>query len=339
MSIAEKLTTIAENEQKVYEAGAKNRLSSVERVLSSGYTDYSYFFYVCKDMATVPAELLGHSSQGTNFSYMFDGCSNLTEVPLFDTSNGTNFNSMFKGCSKLTKVPLFDTSKATTFSNMFSDCTKLTEVPLFDAPQVTSFSNMFYNCYGLKSIPAMTLRGNCSSMFSGAYMIRMIDPLLDVSQVTNFGNMFSGAYFDSVPYLNCESGTSFANMFYQSAVKEIAGLNTPKGTGFNYIFSGCTALKTVGGIDLSSVTGTFTNLFQSCSALENLTIWGSIQGNNLNVSPCTKLTHDSLMSIINALADISDSGTTKSVVFGSTNLAKLTEEEKLIITNKGWNYS
>ena len=44
-------------------------------------------------------------------------------------------------------------------------------------------------------------------------------------------------------------------------------------------------------------------------------------------------THDDLMFTINNLPTIS---TTKTLILGSTNLAKLSEEEKAIATNKGW---
>ena len=47
----------------------------------------------------------------------------------------------------------------------------------------------------------------------------------------------------------------------------------------------------------------------------------------------TALTHDSLMSIINNLATVT---TTQTLTLGSTNLAKLSSEEKAIATNKGW---
>ncbi len=77
---------------------------------------------------------------------------------------------------------------------------------------------------------------------------------------------------------------------------------------------------------------TFSQIFTGCTALENLTIEGTISNNGFDVSACTKLTHDSLMSIINALK----SGASYTVTFGSTNLAKLTDAEKAIATTKGW---
>jgi hypothetical protein len=42
------------------------------------------------------------------------------------------------------------------------------------------------------------------------------------------------------------------------------------------------------------------------------------------------------MNVINILKDYSGSGTTYTLTLGSTNLAKLTDAEKAIATEKGW---
>ena len=46
------------------------------------------------------------------------------------------------------------------------------------------------------------------------------------------------------------------------------------------------------------------------------------------------ITHESLLNVINKAADVTASPAT--LTLGSTNLAKLTDEEKAIATNKGW---
>ena len=48
---------------------------------------------------------------------------------------------------------------------------------------------------------------------------------------------------------------------------------------------------------------------------------------------CTALSHDSLMSNIN---NLKTDTTTKILTLGATNLAKLSDEEIAIATNKGW---
>lgn len=79
-------------------------------------------------------------------------------------------------------------------------------------------------------------------------------------------------------------------------------------------------------------------MFAYCSGLTTLTFTEDsvIACNGLDVSASTGLTHDSIMSIVKALQDKSGIGGTGSVTFGATNLAKLTDSEKAIATQKGW---
>ena len=60
----------------------------------------------------------------------------------------------------------------------------------------------------------------------------------------------------------------------------------------------------------------------------------------LDVSSNTKLTHDSLIDIMNNLYDIKTAGVKpQQLILGATNLEKLSEEEIAIATNKGFNVS
>jgi hypothetical protein len=98
------------------------------------------------------------------------------------------------------------------------------------------------------------------------------------------------------------------------------------------VFQGADKLKTIRKLIVSNKT-TFSAWFQDCTALENITFEGEICS-NIDFHWSEKLTHDSLMSIINHLANTG--GTTKTCTLGATNLAKLTNAEKAIATGKGW---
>lgn len=138
-------------------------------------------------------------------------------------------------------------------------------------------------------------------------------------------------------------------------------LDTSKSTDVSYMFyySGYGATIThIPTIDASSnTTGELNRIFYSVSIktvekfivassdrfvscinapdLERIIFDGTIGGNGLSVSTCTKLDHASLMSIINALQD-TPSISSPVVTLGETNLAKLTDAEKAIATEKGW---
>lgn len=98
---------------------------------------------------------------------------------------------------------------------------------------------------------------------------------------------------------------------------------------FAYAFSHCTALKTIGAIDLSGCT----NLVQAFRLCTSLT---SILCTNIPVSfdvSATALEHDALVTLIGNLATVT---TAQTLTMGEAKLALLSDEEKLGATNKGW---
>ena len=79
----------------------------------------------------------------TDMSYIFSGCSSLTDINLssFNTNHIINLFAMFHNCSALTDINLssFDTNQVTNMSWMFFDCSS------FNTNQVTNMSYMFGN--------------------------------------------------------------------------------------------------------------------------------------------------------------------------------------------------
>lgn len=184
-----------------------------------------------------------------------------------------------------------------------------------DTANGTNFSYMFGNCSKLTTIPQF-----------------------DTSKGTNFNSMFQNcSKLTSVPQLDTSNGTNFGAMFNGcSALTSILQLSTSNGTNFNGMFSACTALTTISLLNMSSMSGTSCiNMFYNCTALENVTFEGTIpvRGNMSVFSSCPNLTVESLMSFINALTNMSDTAT-YTITIGSTNLAKLTEEQIQIATDK-----
>ena len=56
--------------------------------------------------------------------------------------------------------------------------------------------------------------------------------------------------------------------------------------------------------------------------------------------PPSVVVHSSMINIINQAADLNSLGITgKTMNFGGTNLAKLTDEQKAVATSKGWTLS
>ena len=86
----------------------------------------------------------------------FKSLVNIVGLENLNTSEVTDMSAMFEGCSSLTSLNLsnFNTSAVTDMSIMFSRCFSLTSLNLsnFNTSKVTNMSEMFYNCYGLKEL-------------------------------------------------------------------------------------------------------------------------------------------------------------------------------------------
>ena len=146
----------------------------------------------------------------------------------------------------------------------------------------------------------------------------------------------------------------YANKMETLSIPNMKALYSATG----YIFNGCTALKTaslpniqrIGAryfwdcTSLESITlGTkenpmqqiAANSFTNCPALKHFNYIGIIDV-NADFSGSPELTHDSLITILNCAVDKKASGSTGTLIIGPENIAKLSDDEKLIATNKGW---
>ena len=139
--------------------------------------------------------------------------------------------------------------------------------------------------------------------------------------------------------LDTSGMTSCSYMFQNTQITYIPTLDiskVDKDWGIGYMFANSQKLETIEKLIVSENTAYATTMFNADTGLKNLIFEGTIAKNNLTLSACTSLTHESLMSVINNLKDFTGTGTTMTVTLGTTNLAKLTDTEKAIATEKGW---
>ena len=203
---------------------------------------------------------------------------------------------------------------------MFSTATELTELDLteLDLSNVTDTSYMFSGC------------ANLTSIIFGDYI---------VDKVATYAVMFSA----------CRALTDL----------DLSNFYTDNAINVGNMFGNCSALV---DLDLShfdfSKVQTISGIFINCTNLTNLksftnlgkgytTRTASLQNYTLDLSTCKLLTHDSLMSVINNLYDlnltydVANGGTlySQKLILGTDNLAKLSENEIKIATDKGWTVS
>lgn len=163
---------------------------------------------------------------------------------------------------------------------------------------------------------------------------------VDFTKATNINSCFSRCMQLTSLFLPEGFGTNAltANLCFGNCTA-LTSLKLPEGFGQNLtaasgIFYRCSALTSLhlpAGFG-QNVTTTFIRTFNGCSSLETIT-GNPVFKATLGLSDSPKLTHDSLMVIINGLQTVT---TTQTFRMGSTNLAKLTEAEKKIATDKGW---
>ena len=289
--------------------------------LGYGYEDGSYMFYNCRELVRIENINSKEGSYLTNTSNMFTRCWKLKSLPLLDTSNVNNMEFMFSGCQSLTTIPQLDTSNVTNMSTMFYDCTSLKTIPLLNTSNVTNMYTMFEGCKSLTTIPLLdTSKVNTMyGMFLGCKSLTNI-PQLDTSNVTNMGYMF----------INCESLTT------------IPQLDTSNVTYMSRMFKWCSKLKSIPLLDVSNATDMSYMFGDTNLNLTELTDLGGFKNLKIDFIDCLNhlpnLTVQSLMNVINNLYDFVGNGstTTRTLTLGTTNLNKLTAEQKAVATNKGW---
>ena len=239
------------------------KISFLDKVVPE---NIEYWFVSLTNLTTIENMNNLDTSNVTDMSVMFGGCSSLTSINLtgLDTSNVTSMVSMFCGCSSLTSINLtgLDTSNVTSMVSMFCGCSSLTSINLtgLDTSNVTSMESMFYRCSSLTSINLTGLDTsnviNMKDMFMDCTLLTNVDITgLNTSKVTRMYRMFmrcnniqnldlsnwDTSNVESMAMMFCDC-TSLTNL-------NLSGWNTAKVYGMMQMFDGCTSLT---DLDLSS---------------------------------------------------------------------------------------
>ena len=237
------------------------------------------------------------------------GSENTLKNLLDATKTASYLFAEYQGTSVDDLIAYDDTSNVKNMSYMFNKCSSLTTIPQLNTSNVTTMSSMFYICDSLTSIPQ-----------------------LDTSKVTNMSYMFYACpLLTTIPQLNTSNVKNMSAMFYMcKSLTSIPQLDTSKVISMSYMLYNCNKLTTVPALDVSIVTD-MGSIFKGCSSLKSILMTGMKV--KFDISASTQFEESDLVTILNNLATVT---TTQTLTMGATNLAKLTDEEKAIATNKGW---
>jgi hypothetical protein len=201
-----------------------------------------------------------------------------------------------------------DTQNATSTIGMFAAQQDISVFPVLNTSNVTAMSYMFCDCFYNGGTP----------------------PLLNTENVENITCMF-GKYTEatlaynkmtSIPLYDFRKVKEAYNLFYNCQVLEsIPALNfesfdttnqdfNKKGVGYGWI-TGCSRLREIHIVDIHY---------------------------SINITASTAFTREALVEIIGNLRDMTGY-TALTLTMGSSNLAKLTEDDIAVATDKNWTVS
>ena len=195
--------------------------------------------------------------------------------------------------------------------SMFNGCKNLKEISYIDTSNATNMDSMFCQCRSLNSIPYFDTPNviNMKDTFTRCEKITSV-PHFDTGKVTDMSSIFNG----------CVSLTTIPQFDTHSVKNMLCA------------FSFCEMLNSIPKLNVSNV-GTMDSMLYFCIDLIDLGGFTGLKV-DLNLADCTKLSKESLLNVFNEAADVTSSP--KTLTLGSSNLNKLTDEEKAIATNKGW---
>lgn len=234
--------------------------------------------------------------------------------------------------------PYIDTSKMTSFEYFHSGGANAELINKWDTSNAQNLSNMFTNCpLGDYVLDINTSKAEkCASMCSGQYdhsNVRFKNKL-DMSNCVDCSSMFYSRSMTDFPLENTGKVTTFRSAFQGCFFTEVE-MDISSCTDIRSAFVNCIYLKKL-ILHNAQITSSYWEVAVSgCTSLEDFYIdYFKVTGNSADFSKCNSLSVESLVNLLNAFLDNTGLATTYTVKIGSTNLAKLSIEQKAIASSK-----
>ena len=237
----------------------------------------------------------------------FYGCDNVTIIVPEGTT--TIAEEAFKACTIMTEV-VTPSTVTEIQTKAFMDCSRLKKATISStASEFRLLMGIFSQCYNLEEVALPN-----SIRIINAFTFYKNYKLRSINIPDNLIRIETGAFFQ------CNSLT---NITLPNTVQYLR----------NQAFYSCRGLKTIS--IPNSIKEIGDNVFGLCSALENVTLESGFNANGLDLSASTLYSVNTLVTMLNALANRTGQ-VPYTLTLGSTNLAKLSNEQLAIATEKNW---
>lgn len=274
----------------------------------------------------------------TSLKDVFVGCSSLVSVDIskWDTSKVTNSSFTFLNCNNLAKVlgheKLF-TNKNTGHVQTFANCYKLKFDFMFDG---VGKPNWEFPTGSRDWVRTFESCGRDVSIPNGTTTILDLRDC-GIMKSTNFLSVFHNMPANKIYVrVNTTDGTKILDhrtAFASPHLKELY-VEGDWGGDLRTIVETSPILTDVdfSNLDFSCIVTPNWSPLNGAPSVVNLK-WGTGYSVSLKFDQQTKLTRDSLLSILNNLPTVSS---TQTLTLGSVNLSKLSSSDISIATNKNW---
>lgn len=282
----------------------------------------------------------------------YAGCEFLESVNFPDSVTKIG-NSSFANCPALEtiNIPL---NLKTIGDGAFENCVSLTGALVFPEGVTSIGDRAFLNCESLQSITLPPVKGigrasfyNCKSLSGTLVIPNTVEGAaascfqkcenLEAVIISNSLKMLSSYMFSEtgIRELNIPSSVTTLDGGATSSMSRLTkavlnhGVKRILVNNFRY----CSLLKEI--FLPNTVAEIQDKVFDSCPALEFVTLESGFDCDNLNLSASSLYSADTLAGILAALADRTGKEA-YTLTLGSENLAKLSEEQKAAATAKNW---
>ena len=257
-------------------------------------------------------------------AYMFTTCSSLTgEINITTNSEALLFNHALDR-TKIERVELHVPNGFMTIEELFGNGSTTVKTAKIEHGKYINARSAFYNCTNLESV-TITKSGRYISSNNNTIYTYMCMGCPNLKYCRLVFDSGRANFID-----NCFANPNGNESRTDPLVIEFDSIVDKPSINMNFAFQNNKYIEEIPTLDATNVINLSTAFRGATGILKihltNISV-------NIDISSCTKMTAESLLEVLNNLATVTS---TMTCTLGATNLAKLTDEDKAIATNKGW---